>query len=369
MLEIVCFTGNSGLTDYAVSLARAFGSCSRLLTSSTLPERFRNMGFEVLTPFRRSRHYPFDLFLFVHGTLARKPDFSLWQGPLKFPLLDGIAARFLRFCGTRCAVTVHDVLPHYPRPWSGFVFGFYYRSFERVVVHSQFALEGVRALGVSAPILVIPHGVYDLFQLSGIGRDGARERLPGLRDKKDSIAVLFFGHLETRKGLFEFLEVARRLQGEDRFIFMISGGSSLNGVDERRLRSASMALGNVVLDIRRIPFEEVEYHFSACDIVALPYQEGTTSGVLKLSIAFGKPVVASAVGDLQEEIPIQAGICVSLGDDFVGRFADAICEVASDLDRWSNGMRGAGERLNWSRISDEIGAFLQVSFKGDAENA
>lgn len=361
MLEVVCFTGNSGLTDYAVSLARAWGGSARLITAAVLPERFRQLGFEVLTPFRRSRHYPLDLLRFVAGTLARRPDWSLWQGPLKFPLIDGLAARWLRLRGVRCAVTVHDVLPHYPKPWSRWTFGFYYRSFERVVVHSQAALDGVRALGVQAPALVVPHGVYDLFRLSGVERAPARERVAGLEGKPAACVVLFFGHLETRKGLFEFLEVAERLRGDARFRFLISGGSSLSAGDEQRLREKVQRLGNVVLHARRIPFEEVECHFSASDIVALPYQEGTTSGVLKLAIAFGKPVVASAVGDLPEEIPATAGVCVPLGEGFVERFAAALREVADHHERWQAGMSQVGERLQWPGIAARLREFLQAA--------
>lgn len=359
MLEIVCFTGNSGLTDYAVSLARAWGQDARLVTAQSLAPRFRTLGFEVLTPFRRSRHYPLDVLRFATGVLKRRPAMMLWQGPLKFPVLDGLLARLLRAAGVRCAVTVHDVLPHYPRPWSPWTYGFYYRSFERVVTHSQAALAGLRGLGVSAPILVVPHGVYDLFRLDAPTRAQARARVPGLADHEERCIVLFFGHLESRKGLFELLEVAALLREDRRVLFLIAGGESLSAAESARLRTQAATLPNVLLLAQRVPFEAVENLFCAADIVALPYQEGTTSGVLKLAMAFCRPVVASAVGDLPEQIQAPMGRCVPLGEGFVQRYADALLHVAADPARFLQGMETAAAAAQWPRIAQEIAVFLQ----------
>lgn len=359
-LEIICFTGNSGLTDYAVSLARAVGARARLVTAQSLEPRFREMGFAVETPFRRSRHFPLDVLRFAAGLLRRRPAWTLWQGPLKLALLDGLLVRALRAAGLRCAITIHDVLPHVPQPWSRWTYGFYYRSFERVIVHSNAALDGARALGVRAPALVVPHGVYDLFCLSGLDRAAARARIPGLASLPAGTPVaLFFGHLEARKGLFALLAVARRLHERGSPLrFLIAGAPSLSGAEQQRFASECAALPNVLLQPRRIPFEEVESCFAAADLVLLPYQEGTTSGVLKLAIAFQRPVLASAVGDLPEEIPASAGLTVPLGADFVPRLAEALQQMLADPQRWAAGMAAAGERLQWPAIAARIEAFL-----------
>lgn len=358
VIEVVCFTGTSGLTDYSVSLARslsALGQC-RLVTATSLPDRFRAMGFEVLTAFRRSRHYPIDVLRFMRQTLKRKPDWQLYQGPLKWPLLDALAVRVLRWLGVRCAVTVHDVLPHYPRPWSRAEFGFYYRSFNRVIVHSQAGLAGVRNLGVIAPALVVPHGVYDLFCLTGIGQAEARHRVQGLGP--GDVCVLFFGHVETRKGVFEFLQVAEALRTDVRFKFLIAGKPALTATELSQMLLEAERLGTVIVRAERIAFEEVENYFSASDIVALPYREGTTSGVLKLAIAFGKPVICSAVGDLPEELPADAGKCVPLGAEFVKEFAAGLLELANHYPAAQQAMRAGGEHQQWPDISQRVHHFL-----------
>lgn len=362
-VEVVSFTGDSGLADYAVSFARALARTvrARVLTARSLPDRFDEMGFEVDRVFRRSWHYPLDIFRFFFGVIRRRPEWILLQGPLKFPLLDALFVRALRALGIGCAVTVHDVLPHYPKRWSRAEFGFYYRSFSRVIAHSQAAATGVRGLGVEANVLVVPHGIYDIFDLTSVGRDAARAAIGTI--SPDDIVVLFFGHLEPRKGLMEFLDVAEGLAGsEPAMKFLVAGASSLERHGERFVQRIEIARSqsNVIIDDRRIPFEEVENYFAAADIVALPYQEGTTSGVLKLALAFGKPVVATRVGDFPEQLPEGAGELFEPGDQSVEGMKGALNRVVSDLSKYAIAMERARGCAQWHDIADRVITYLKA---------
>jgi glycosyltransferase involved in cell wall biosynthesis len=53
---------------------------------------------------------------------------------------------------------------------------------------------------------------------------------------------------------------------------------------------------------RHIDDPEVAQLFLDADIVALPYTEASQSGVLNLAAAFGKPVVATDVGELRATV-------------------------------------------------------------------
>ena len=360
-IEIVSFTGNSGLTDYSVSLARAIAKSfdTLVVTSQSLPERFDAMGFSVERVFRRSRHYPIDLFRFIAGVLSRKPDWIIFQGPLKLPILDGMAVRLIRLFGVNAAITVHDVLPHYPRPWSALESGFYYRSFNRVIVHSEAALAGVRALGVKREVLVVPHGIYDIFNLTSIDRTQARAKIGRLN--AEDFVVLFFGHLEPRKGLMEFIAAAEVFQSHANVKFLIAGESSLTSHGSsyvNRLIEAK-ALPNVIVHDHRIDFENVENYFAACDVVALPYLEGTTSGVLKLALAFGKPVVATRVGDFPEQVPTGAGVLIENDDVIVVSLCDAIEQIKSNQFSYTTAMSTSNHDAQWPAIADRVVAYLE----------
>lgn len=359
-IEVVSFTGDSGLADYAVSLARALARSAKstVVTAQSLPARFDAMGFAVERVFRRSRHYPVDIVRFFVGVLRRRPDWVLLQGPLKFPLIDALIIRALGALGIRLAITVHDVLPHYPRAWSKAEYGFYYRSFKRVVVHSEAALAGVRALGIKGDILVVPHGVYDIFDLTGVSRYEARQRVGQLH--AEDFVVLFFGHLEPRKGLLEFLEAANMLKDRTDIKFVLAGGSSLGNHDPMYAKRLELArlMPNVIVHDRRIAFEDVENYFAASDVVALPYLEGTTSGVLKLALAFGKPVVATGVGDFPEQVPSGAGLIIDNNAALVQSLCNALETIKDNQIAFTNAMAAAGKNAQWPDIASRVTAYL-----------
>jgi glycosyltransferase involved in cell wall biosynthesis len=360
-IEVVSFTGNSGLADYSVSLARALAKYVDVLvvTSHSLPRRFDEMGFTVERVFRRSRHYPLDLLRFIAGVIRRRPNWILLQGALKIPLLDGLAVRFLRLFSIKTVITVHDVLPHYPRPWSATEYRFYYQSFNRVIVHSDSALNGVRALGIQGDVLVVPHGIYDIFDLTGISRSQARANIGGLT--AEDFVVLFFGNLEPRKGFMEFIETAEALQDYKNLKFLIAGSSFLNGHGRSyvaRLKAAKK-LSNVIVHDHRIAFEDVENYFAASDVVVLPYLEGTTSGVLKLALAFAKPVIATNVGDFPEQIPIGAGVVIENDNTIVASLCNAIEQIRSNQSAYTDAMSAASHLAQWPEIADQIVSYLK----------
>jgi len=55
---------------------------------------------------------------------------------------------------------------------------------------------------------------------------------------------------------------------------------------------------------RHILEEEIELIFKAADLVVLPYTEASQSGVLFMSYAYGKPVIAPALGGFPDDIEI-----------------------------------------------------------------
>lgn len=309
----VCFVGSLGLADYTLSLARSLTAHAKSTIITAVSFDYPHVKFsgDVIRLFRRSRHYPIDIFRFLLRALSMRPDVLVFQAPLKFPLFDALIARALRWRGVRVATTAHDVLPHYPRAWSPMVFRFFYSSFDRVIAHSNAAQVKLRELGVKAPILVVPHGVYDIYQLSNLTRQQARNRLGGVGEHE--FVALFFGSVDERKGIDELVDVISRLDAGSNIKVVIAGAPSIamTNADLRRRLKAVESSPRCKVVARRIGFEEVETFFAAADVVLLPYLEGTTSGVLKLAMAFGKPVIATDIGDAPETVDPSSGIVIS----------------------------------------------------------
>lgn len=344
-IAVVCFTGNSGLTDYSVSLCRALSAACgvELVTAESIRQAYpdRLLTFPLSTPFKRTRQYPAGIVKLVLCLYRGRPDWVLFQSFLKFPLLETLLVLFLRrLLRIKVALTIHDLLPHYPKPWSRLIHKAYYNCFDKLIVHSERTLSDLAGMGVAIPARVIPHGRYDLFDLDMLDRSRALAFFPEIR--AESYVALFFGHVEKRKGIFSFLETARKAGPDGRFTFVVAGSNDLAGA-ERDHFNKYRELSNVVLHDRRIPFEEVQRYFALADVVVLPYLEGTTSGVLKLAASFGKPVIATRVGDIAEMVNDGDGLLVEETEEELPKaLLDALIQVKSISNAGIRAWQGQG---------------------------
>jgi len=361
-ISVVCFTGNTGLTHYSVSLARALAGHHdvELITATDYELQEFTKNIRLTTLFRRTRHYPVDIFRFVGHILRSRPDVVLIQSWLKYPALEGMFVGLFGLSGIRTALTIHDVLPHYPRPWSRRLHRWFYRRFDRLIVHSERAASDLKALGVDTPCLIVPHGAYDIFNTLGLSRSEARKAFPAIAET--DFVVLFFGYLGERKGIMEFLDVAERLAGQGSIKFMVAGKPE----DKSFIREAlDMLRGrpNLVIHDRSIPFAEVQKYFVACDLVALPYTEGTTSGVLKLAMAFNKPVLWTDIGDFPETMKSWTGVQVdksNLRQDLQEKMLWAREHIQA-LNKRADGL---ADEFSWTTVASRYAGFLTEDTHG-----
>lgn len=353
-LVLVCRTGDSGLADYAFSLIpnlRGFRSVSFVSSSSAVnhPAKF---GVSVTVLFRRFRNVFFDWFSFASWASKKRDSMFLFQSWIAWPFLDALWVRYLRSKGISCSVTAHDLLPHHPLPWSKLTCGFFFRSFDSIVAHSEDASRQLKDFGVVCPVAVVPHGVYDLFAAGGVLSTGEARSSLGINP--DDLVVLFFGHLDERKGLCEFLEVAASMEGEG-VTFVVAGRNDMSRAFKHVLERTYA--DNVRLDVGFVPFEKVKAYFSASDVVALPYREGSTSGVLKIAMAFGKPVIASDVGDIPETLKVWPGQLISK-DELKKGLVSAIRSMRDDRGAAAEAARTAQGEFGWQRIGERYSEFL-----------
>jgi glycosyltransferase involved in cell wall biosynthesis len=244
-------------------------------------------------------------------------------------------------------------MPHHPFLWSKWTSSFFFRSFDRVIAHSEKSRIQLEAMGVLSPILVVPHGVYDLFNLDRLMKHDAINALGG-KLSTDNFTVLFFGALDERKGLPEFLNVARTWPN-DNIQFLVAGSNQLSP-EHRHLLEMDGA-GSIRIDVGHVPFESVQNYFSAADVVVLPYREGTTSGVLKIAMAFGKPVIASDVGDMAETLNDWPGILISHHQIEVD-LRLAIDKMHKEYEEYEALASVKNELYGWSSIAKKYAEFL-----------
>lgn len=212
---------------------------------------------------------------------------------------------FLRTFHRRMVHTAHNVLPHERKKMDFFLNALLYKSAGAIIVHS----ESIRKKLLSnfkidkEKVFVVPHGNFDFF-VDAISNEklNAREELNlNVNDK----VMLFFGIVREYKGLDMLLDafeiVADRIDG----LKLIIAGNPLSNEMKEAYEQRIMNLKHrdrIIKNFRFIPIGEVSKYFKATDAVLLPYKKIDHSGIIHLAYSFGKPVIATRVGDFEEVI-------------------------------------------------------------------
>jgi glycosyltransferase involved in cell wall biosynthesis len=214
-------------------------------------------------------------------------------------------------------MTAHYVLP--PRPTRRQLSGArrLFGSMDAVVAHSEHGAARLReeAGGDPARVRVIPHGAFDY-----LTRLPEEKPLPAELEGAGGPVILFFGLLRPYKGLDTLLRAFRELEGAELWIV----GNPRMDLGPLRLLAAE-APGRVRFVTRFVEDAEVPAIFRRADLVVLPYRDAEQSGVLYTALAFGKPLVLSAVGGFPEVAATGAARLVPPDDP------DALAAALSEL--------------------------------------
>ncbi len=368
-VALACFPVNPGFIDYIVGLAQVLRQHAEVdvLTSTTASAPHQQALGPATYCFRRSRHLPVDIWRYAWHVLATRPDVLLMQAWVKWPLLELPLIWLFRLAGIRCVCTVHDVLPHEPRRWDPWILRRYYGAFNGLVAHSRLAREQLARLGVRCPVAVIPCALLDQFNQQPLSRADARSRVPGLEGDETSFVALFFGHVTRRKGALAFAEAARYLPAGARIKLVMAGKPDLSGAEMQQLR-ASCAGGSVMLFEGHVPFEQVQPLFAAADCVVIPYLEGTTSAVMKVALAFEKPIVATPIGDVPETLDSASAVLIPVTDLALG-IAAGIVEARRRAWDLAAEMRKCKAGLSWQQIGASYAGCLHAALQQDNGSA
>ena len=170
-----------------------------------------------------------------------------------------------------------------------------YREMDAVIAHSR---KGARRLvevaGVSeSAVRVIPHGALDY--LTTLPDEAP---LPPELEGAEGLVVLFFGLIRPYKGLDLLIEAMADVPGAELWVV---GNSRVSSDELAKMRLAAAALpGGDRWVTRFVDDREIPAIMRRADVLVLPYREAEQSGVLYAGLAFGKPIVATAVGGFGE---------------------------------------------------------------------
>jgi len=231
-------------------------------------------------------------------------------------------------------------------------------AMDAVVVHSEHGAGRLETVfGVPrSKLRVIPHGAFDY-----LTRQRDEVALPTELREVEGPVILAFGLVRPYKGIDVLLEGFRRVEGAELWVVGMPR-MPMEGLREL----ARQAPGSVRFVERFVTDPEIPAFMRRADLVVLPYRNIEQSGVLYTALAFGKPLVLSAVGGFPEVAAQGAARLVPPEDP--AALADALRELLADARArealGAAAAREAATTYSWDRIGEQTAELYQDLLAG-----
>jgi len=216
---------------------------------------------------------------------------------LLFPIF-GLFGAYLVF-------TAHNVLPHENSRIDYLLRLMVYKSAKVIIVHSSYIKDKLtKEFRIHrGKVKVIYHGNFDHYMPSEPMSKGEARAILGLSEL-DNVA-LFFGFIREYKGLdllLDAFEICARMGRPFKLVIAGSPHSAELGNHYRKKIEQITGNESIFFHAGFVPSEKIAAYFVACDVVILPYREIDHSGIVHLAYSFGRPLIATNVGDFSEVI-------------------------------------------------------------------
>ena len=276
--------------------------------------------------------FPFTISRFMKlnniSTIHFQHEFNMYGG-IKGVLIFLLTIIYLKIEGKKVVVTTHGVVDYRAignefletfaldrfkriKGIVRIVFYLFYRMLalaaDRIIVHSNFTkkvyMDAYRVK--ESKCFVVPIGISNPKRVISDDRelDSEPEWMRKVRGKN---VILYFGYILKRKGLELPIEAIARLKNDIPDSVLVLAGGMLEhqkkyaGYLKRMVDKKSLTEEIVFTGF--LSEKEIAFLYDKCDFVVLPYTHSISSS-LPLSLAFeaGKPVIASDIGTLKDEV-------------------------------------------------------------------
>ena len=195
------------------------------------------------------------------------------------------------------------------------------------------------------------HPAYNFFKQTDISKKQARDKLK-LKDEEK--VILFFGLIREYEGLKHLLNAMKLIK--EKFVKLLVAGDFVGNREEYdKLIKENGIAENVYITDGHIPIGEVEKFFAACDMVILPYESATQSGVIQVAYSFDKPVLATRVGGLRDVVfDMETGYLVEPQEP--EQIAKAVIDFYENgrSKQFEEGIKREAYRYSWERMEKII---------------
>lgn len=178
-------------------------------------------------------------------------------------------------------------------------------------------------------IHIIPHGLFELDYQSVV------------TDSTENLNLLFFGRISEYKGV-ELLYNAFQKNNNKAMQLRICGKSDY----ELKLHNTA----NIIIENNYLDELEIKEQLQWADVLIIPYEEATQSGVIALGISAELPMICTKLGGLVEQLQQDEALWVNYD---LNELIDAINKM-KDVElrlKLSNKMKDKKKTLSWDTIA------------------
>ncbi|MFQ5673186.1 MAG: glycosyltransferase [Nitrospinales bacterium] len=244
----------------------------------------------------------------------------MWWSPASAPCYFTVAWLMKKARVGKAVYYCHNVFPHEMHWLAKILTRMALASADTLLVHTDRDVETLRRLFPATPVHKLFHPLYDVFPKKGISREEARKTL-----NVPCRTLLFFGHIRKYKGLQTLIRAMPHVLKEQDCHLVIAGEFYESREKYTDMIASAGLNEHITIHDQYITNDDVEAYFASADIVILPYESASQSGVVQVAYHFDKPVVTTNVGGLPEVVePGKTGYLVPPGDPRA--LADAILQ-------------------------------------------
>lgn len=302
--------------EYDFAAAKNYSSdfCVTCYVSDDTPKNQKNDGFNVELGFHNvfsgSKIQKGFKYIFALNKLRkfiRKNKFNIinlqWYN---LPFVDKLFIKKIKKYGCKVVLTVHGVIPRERNHKLHDSLNKIYKYGDAIFLHSNEALTLFnKEFSVKCKKYVITSAFRDESDYQKVDKIVARKKLGLPLDKK---IILSFGTIREDKRIDDLYKAFLMANDESDNLFLVSAGT-LNAKDKNyylKLAKKCTDTGNAKVIFDYISKEDEPLFYSSADLLVLPYDYISQSGVAYCGLLFGCPMLGSNIPRL--DIMIKNGI-------------------------------------------------------------
>lgn len=292
-------SGKRGLCQYTHNLANAIAIRNhQVLLATAIEFETKNLPrrYEAIEVFNRFSTNPFRILYFFLYVRKFNPDVIHIQGAIHPGVYLVLWKVLKKITDSIFIYTPHDIFPKRKKIYHYYVLKQLYQGMSYVIVHAQqnkeLLLQYFKLQTEKISVLSVGNNMAIAKGLSL----GEEVHIP-----KDKKVILFFGIIEPQKGLMILIKALPEIKKSIPDVLLLIAGQPFEDVGPYIKEIKQLNLEeSVKLKLGYIAIHEIPNVFKVADLVVLPYNQVSQSGVVLSAYSFGKPVVATSVGGISE---------------------------------------------------------------------